>query len=752
MSKRWAAGVALAVMAGVTAGYAVRPLPEKVQHWFAGTSSVERWGGLRLTVRLPDSPSPRTFELPKLDERAAALALELVLDPLAFRALPEDGSPLYGEALARLDEPAASFDLEQWSDQLGARHRLPVLRGREPAELMARASEAAAGDPRLADALLGYQYVMPLEQGDARTWEVFALGAIQLERSAVAAARQIADPLTGAPQLELTLSRDGAARFCTFSEQLTGHKLAMVTGRRVWSAPILNGPVCGGRLTMSMLDEDPVSPVAALAAVLALPALPEGTTVISHQLFPERPLGGQAWLARLLLGALAGLSAGLATWLVLALGRPSGPRAAPAARGPFPWRRLTFTAAAFGCPLALVYVPLPGISVPADDGPMIGLSLGMLGLTPLIASFVLVELVAAAVPSLRARRHHAGHRAPLTRAAVALAMGLAAAQGYFLARYFETLELGDAGWRFRLTTMLSLAAVTALEAWIAGLASARGLGNGYGAMLAGVAAVALWAAGVEPLAWPRLLPDLLALAGIAALTAGVLRWQTTSEGRAPLQAPVAGDAPISSLPGLVTALALGISVRLLEPATPLYRALLEREAAPLWALAFGLLSTPLWAWLWARPSLLASHARLARLSPPSPLDWRRAVLVSTGFSAALALLLLALSSPPLLLEGAVASYVTAIFLDLIADARAHRRALVPVALVHQVQRAALLEEALQRAGIPCHLQSRHLRALLAFFAPFAPITVLVSEEQAASAQQLLAGMEERLELARAAAS
>lgn len=72
--------------------------------------------------------------------------------------------------------------------------------------------------------------------------------------------------------------------------------------------------------------------------------------------------------------------------------------------------------------------------------------------------------------------------------------------------------------------------------------------------------------------------------------------------------------------------------------------------------------------------------------------------------------------------------------------------------MHQVQRAALLEEALQRAGIPCHLQSRHLRALLAFFAPFAPITVLVSEEQAAPAQQLLAGMEERLGLARAPAS
>jgi hypothetical protein len=55
---------------------------------------------------------------------------------------------------------------------------------------------------------------------------------------------------------------------------------------------------------------------------------------------------------------------------------------------------------------------------------------------------------------------------------------------------------------------------------------------------------------------------------------------------------------------------------------------------------------------------------------------------------------------------------TAVVLDLLADARAHRQKLAPVGVLHQIQYAGVVERVLADAGIPCHIHASHLRTSL----------------------------------------
>jgi hypothetical protein len=380
------------------------------------------------------------------------------------------------------------------------------------------------------------------------------------------------------------------------------------------------------------------------------------------------------------------------------------------------------------------------------------LNLAILGLRPLLSAFVLVELIALAVPRLRWRRHDPRGRVALGQAVAALALGLAAIQGYFISLACEQMQGVDAGIPFRLTMTVTLAAATAVFALVAGFVRERGLGNGYGALLASGVLLDLGAAllrqdidvvGLAPRApvWSAL-PEALALIAIAALTALVLRWQTGGGAdRPPLQAPSAGDSPLSSALGLLAVLSLLSTVGLGESVAPLGTWLNGYLSDTGMILLLGLAAAPLWSWLLARPSLVAARASRAGLTPPTLADWRRATLVSMALVLGVTLLraaaAAATTTTSLLVDSLALMVATAAVLDLIDDARARRAPLVAVAVLHQVQRAALVEHVLARAGIPCHLHARHLRALTTFFGPYAPIIVLVPAEAAEAARQLL---------------
>jgi len=67
----------------------------------------------------------------------------------------------------------------------------------------------------------------------------------------------------------------------------------------------------------------------------------------------------------------------------------------------------------------------------------------------------------------------------------------------------------------------------------------------------------------------------------------------------------------------------------------------------------------------------------------------------------------------------------ALVLDMLDDLRARRADLVAVWPLQHMQHAEIVRRVLSDAGIDCHLQSSHLRTLLAFFGPHVPIDVLV---------------------------
>jgi preprotein translocase subunit SecY len=93
--------------------------------------------------------------------------------------------------------------------------------------------------------------------------------------------------------------------------------------------------------------------------------------------------------------------------------------------------------------------------------------------------------------------------------------------------------------------------------------------------------------------------------------------------------------------------------------------------------------------------------------------------------------------------GAVSVLVlVAIALDLYGEGRLRLRhgTLVRVAELHDVNKAALLEDILRRRGIPCMLRGGHHRGLLYFFGPFVEMSLLVPEKHGEEAARVVEGL------------
>lgn len=95
-------------------------------------------------------------------------------------------------------------------------------------------------------------------------------------------------------------------------------------------------------------------------------------------------------------------------------------------------------------------------------------------------------------------------------------------------------------------------------------------------------------------------------------------------------------------------------------------------------------------------------------------------------------------------EATSAMLAAALALDIVDDLRARRADLVAVWPLQHAQHAELVRRVLADAGIECHLQSSHVRTLLAFFGPYVPIDVLVpamaAEDARARIEPLFQGM------------
>jgi protein-export membrane protein SecD len=198
-------------------------------------------GPSRIHVELQGEPDElaRTIEIL---ERSAALGVHPIVED------DPDMDMIY--SAARDDSPAGiSVDREEWQGSDGTSHALRYLWAEDPRVLETWLATRHAGG--------GHRIV--LERVDSTNaqakprWRshVIDLAAIVTGKD-VAAAKVTYDPNTMRPEVELTLTSDGARRFGDATAALVGHKLAIVLDAKVVSAPVVNSAIPGGRISIAM--------------------------------------------------------------------------------------------------------------------------------------------------------------------------------------------------------------------------------------------------------------------------------------------------------------------------------------------------------------------------------------------------------------------------------------------------------------------------------------------------------------------
>jgi preprotein translocase subunit SecY len=771
----------VAVIAGLLAAlyvvvsYTIVPVPDWAVALFGGPErAIDRYGGLRVWYR----PAPGQDEAVEryILRRSPQLGPGVVGDvlPLEFPGMTEAEADELVDLLAHgglvmkeaLETDYATqigpredveLDVDQWYAEDGPSRNVAFLRSSSLAAL-----QAATRDAVLAPGTeIAFERVDP-GIPDEPYWRTYLLASeVLIDASMIAGARPSQDPNTYQAIVLLDFTEKGGERFCELTGRLVGKKLATLLGGRIRSAPIIIDKICGGRASVTMGGSDPRQQereARALAAVLAAGDVPEGAVERQHYV-PAADVARAEWLARIAFGLAAALVFALGT---LALLRVARPQRATTARvdGGIPWRRVAVTALA---PIALIagtHVTLPYVNeielehiyrgAPGANGSIVAL-----GITPVLFAFLLVELVALALPRLRWRRHDPRGRVRLGQAVAALAIALAFVQGWFVASYLEGTNFDLLGRRvfeitmttgtaMKLLLALSLAAGTFLLVVVAGFVREHGLGNGYAALLASsivIDIVAPYAAdGLDGLRQlDRLAPALPGVLAIACATWALLRWRVTGGEREPaLRLPASGVAPLAETTGIVYLIVLlswlGVGGALLD----VYGRIVGMMSSVTLYVALVLVSIPIWAWLFARPRLIARVAMQAGLDPPRMSTWLRAALLSVAVLAAIALLGVHAARADELAATIVVPLnimiVTAAILDIADDLRARRRALAPAGVLHQAQYIGVVERVLQDSGIPVHFHASHVRTLFAFFGPWAPIVVLVPAELAETAR------------------
>jgi hypothetical protein len=791
--RRWrVAAIAGALVAlQVVVALSIRPVPDAVVSLLGGPrGGVDRLGGLRVRYRPPAGLDARELEadlreLSSIRREDGALVLEFPGVPeqlapeladilagggLTMRVVGEDE---YARTLARYAPEGVTLETDSWrnyenDEQSGVTYHVQYLAAPTREQLERTLAQATADGWRPpAGSEIAFERIDPYRDDAVANWRSYEVSTeVAVNRTMIASAAPSTDPNTGRPIVLLEFADDGRHRFCDLTRKIVGHKLAMLLGGRVRSAPIISGPICGGLASITMGGGDVRAQEAErdmVATVLSRRAPPPGGTVESYHWYPPPDIAITEWMGRLLLGAGAGGLVALLVALALAVARPRKIVAAERVPGGFPWRRLVVTLLGLAALIVGGQLTLPGVneveiyhivSHGGAPGLSIDLSIITLGVLPIVTAFGVVELVALAIPRLRWRRHDPRGRVALGQAVAVVACVASLAQGYLLASSLESLSRGGAevvmtpGWTFRIVVMVTLSAGTLLLSVVAGMISEHGLGNGYGVLLAGPAIIKV----AETVAAAPVFSDqlfdrghalaLITLVAIVLATAETLRWRIPGgEREADLRTPSSGFVPLGD-PGTMTFALVALAGLGFGAATADVMGWTAALRAHAWfAVVLVAVLVPVWSWLFAAPRVTASVARQAGLDPVTRATWTRAALASAvllvGVAAVAALATAAAgdSGPPVDLVFAMIG--TAAVLDIIGDARAYRRALVPAGVLHQIQVQGVVEHVLAEAGIPCHIRASNLRTLFAFFGPWAPAIVLVPEAHAADARRRL---------------
>jgi len=430
-------------------------------------------------------------------------------------------------------------------------------------------------------------------------------------------------------------------------------------------------------------------------------------------------------------------------------------------RPALPWRPLLVSLGGLAAILLLGWVQVPLVNRDMHSV-LLGVSheirgqvpLLRLGIGPLVAGFLLVELAALAVPGWRAWRLNGFEgRERLRAAALLLALGLTALQAFSLVQLMKANRfIGHDTLTFLGTWTALMAGVWILLALMR-LIERLGLGSGFSVVLVGVlASEALRAAARNPLVFrgtPTRLMVLTLLLVILALAfrreAGVLGQPTL---RRELPFPACGLQP-AFLPlfamTLFTALRLGLGAFSLPLVRDPFAGLVGLMDSPVFLGVALLVSVPLFtllfnwpghvaeAWNRRQPGQEAAHLGEA---------WGavvRSMLPSAGFLVCLLVLrsLLLRERDAMDLVGLV--LLVAIGTDLLREwsFRIRQGVLVSAWPLHRVHALGPALETLREAGIPAFARGLHHRSLLQFFGPMVPVDILVPEGRVEEASGLL---------------
>ncbi len=396
--------------------------------------------------------------------------------------------------------------------------------------------------------------------------------------------------------------------------------------------------------------------------------------------------------------------------------------------------------------IGLPYVDTTGLQGSNVDRS--ALSIGALGLIPLVTAAFLVELALLLRPGWRVRRggrYDSLDRASVRRIVLGGALLVALVQAWFVYRYLESLSAGSWGFDV-LSSNGSLVAAAVVASLLGGfvltvllglLLERHGLGSGVALLLAAPLVTALpstlarlgrmWRS--EQLTLPGALLLLAALVAVALIT----RWMLGRGPQSPSFSTLAADLPARPTAGLVPLVIattlLGLPVTLRNLGVSLPSGLLFAPGVRGYTEALILVTVLVGALL----SALFSR----RWSGDPTLRWR-AIGESMIGLVALALIQQKLDLPVLLVAHATATALDA--LDE-AKARGQQGDLEPC---WQWPSVATLDGALRKlraAGIVVHPRGALVRRLYWVFGPHIPIDLLVPPRDVERAVALLAASE-----------
>ena len=398
-------------------------------------------------------------------------------------------------------------------------------------------------------------------------------------------------------------------------------------------------------------------------------------------------------------------------------------------------------------------VPLPLVDMnAASESRIYGqTSIFILGIYPLITGFVLVELFSLlSSPGRRLRAGGRLGRAKLNRAALAASLLVGAAQAVGISSFLETINLPsgaplvpDPGWTFRLITVMTLTAATAVVYVLGNVLSEYGIGNGFTLLILLGIVRTLWG-------WGRVLGsnglgDSPAL-GLGLLGAGILAGVLFRFLRSADSAQIPAF-PQSVLPIQWTGTILAL------PTILGFSRLISRWDPGMVAIFLMLISIPLFSWLGfhffsSRPRLEANLTEPDEALDSLAATLKRRLLPATALLTLGTAAVVALSyyqqetwAIPLDFLNLVIAFAIGFDLwDQFQFQRRHGRT-ARLAQLDNVHFAYRLVAALREEGIDALARALRLRSLYFFFGALVKIDVLVPEEDLEAAGEVLAELE-----------